>query len=125
MYIAVLIIPVPEANMDDYHAWALKSAAIFKQYGCIEVVDAWEDFIPTGKQTDFFRAVAAKEGEKIVVSWQIWPDKESFFASETRMHVDNALEVDGEIPFDASRLIYGCFKPIHTMGRAQSSGVSS
>lgn len=117
MYIAVLIIPVPEEKLNAYQEWALKSAAIFKKYGCSEIVDGWEDFVPTGKQTDFFRAVAAKEGEKIVVSWQIWPDRESFFASEARMHEDNALEVDGEIPFDAGRLVYGCFRPIQVMGR--------
>ena len=125
MYIAVLIIPVPAANMDAYHAWAVKSASIFKKYGCIEVVDGWEDFVPAGKQTDFFRAVAAQKDEKIVVSWQVWPDRESFYASESRMHEDNALEIDGEIPFDASRLVFGCFKPIHMMGRPPSIGVSS
>jgi hypothetical protein len=33
------------------------------------------------------------------------------------MHEDNALDVSGEIPFDPSRMILGCFKPISTMGR--------
>ena len=33
------------------------------------------------------------------------------------MHEDGALEVDGEIPFDAKRLIFGCFSPLHVMGR--------
>ena len=117
MYIAVLVIPVPEKNMDAYREWAEKGAAIFKKYGCMEIIDCWEDFVPAGKQTDFHRAVAAKDGEKIVCSWQIWPDRESFYSSEARMHEDNALEVSGEIPFDPSRLIYGCFKPIYTMGR--------
>ncbi len=117
MYIAVLVIPVPEEKMDAYREWARNGAAIFKKYGCMEIIDCWEDFVPAGKQTDFHRAVAAKDGEKIVCSWQIWPDRESFYASEDRMHEDNALEVSGEIPFDPSRLIYGCFKPIYTMGR--------
>ena len=115
MYIAVLVIPVPEEKMDAYRDWAVKSAAIFKKYGCIEIIDAWEDFVPHGKHTDFHRAVAEKEGEKVVVSLQIWPDKESFYSSEAKMHEDEALEVSGEIPFDASRLILGCFKTIHTM----------
>ncbi len=117
MYIAVLVIPVPEEKMDAYREWARNGAAIFKKYGCMEIIDCWEDFVPAGKQTDFRRAVAAKDGEKIVCSWQIWPDRESFFSSEARMHEDNALEVSGEIPFEAGRLIYGCFKPIYTMGR--------
>jgi uncharacterized protein YbaA (DUF1428 family) len=33
------------------------------------------------------------------------------------MQTDGRFEVSGEIPFDAKRLIYGCFAPIHTMGR--------
>jgi len=117
MYIAVLVIPVPEQNMNAYREWAVQSAAIFKQYGCLEVVDGWEDYVPDGKHTDYRRAVTAIEGEKIVVSWQIWRDKESFYVAEEKMHKDNALDISGEVPFDASRLILGCFKPIHSMGR--------
>ena len=37
MYIAVLVIPVPEEKMDAYREWAEKGAAIFKKYGCIEI----------------------------------------------------------------------------------------
>ena len=33
------------------------------------------------------------------------------------MHEDKRFEVSGEIPFDAKRLIYGCFAPIFTMNR--------
>ncbi len=117
MYIAVLIIPVPEQKIQDYEAWAEMSAAIFKRYGCLEIVDGIEDLIPIGKQTDFYRSVAARDGEKIVVSWQIWPDRDTFYASEQKMHDDGVLETSMEVPFDASRLIYGCFEPLYTMGR--------
>lgn len=117
MYISILVIPVPEENMDAYRRWAENGAAIFKKYGCLEIVEGWEDLVPTGKQTDFHRAVDAKDGEKVVCSWQIWPDKESFYASESKMHEDNALDYSGEPPFDAKRLILGCFKPLYTMGR--------
>ncbi len=118
MYIAGLVIPVPEQNMGAYRQWAENGAAVFRKYGCLEVVEAWEDFVPDGKDTDFRRAVAAEPGEKIVFSWQIWPDKESLDRAEARMHADGVLDVQGEIPFDARRLILGCFKPIHMMGRA-------
>ncbi|HET7885837.1 MAG TPA: DUF1428 domain-containing protein [Bradyrhizobium sp.] len=117
MYIAGFVIPVPEEKMEAYRAWAERGAAIFRKYGCVEIVEACEDYIPSGKYTDFRRAVDAKDGEKIVFTWQIWPDKASLESAEARMHQDNALEVSGEIPFDAKRLILGCFKPLHTMGR--------
>ena len=118
MYIAGLVIPVPQDNMEAYRAWAENSAGFFKEYGCLEVVEAWEDFVPEGKQTDFRRAVAAKDGEKIVFTWQIWRDKESFYAAEEKMHQDPRMDAAGDPPFDASRLILGCFQPILSMGRS-------
>ncbi len=117
MYICGLVIPVPGERMEAYRAWAKNGAEIFKRYGCLEIVEAWEDFVPDGKQTDFRRAVAAQPGEKIVFTWQVWPDKETFEASETRMHEDSVLDTAGEPPFDARRLILGCFTPVFTMGR--------
>jgi uncharacterized protein YbaA (DUF1428 family) len=117
MYIAGLIIPVPEDKYDAYRDWAENSAQFFNEYGCLEVVEAWEDFVPEGKQTDFRRAVAARPGEKIVFTWQIWPDKAFFEDAEIKMHQDERMDAFGEPPFDASRLILGCFQPILTIGR--------
>jgi uncharacterized protein YbaA (DUF1428 family) len=117
MYVAGLVIPVPEDRREDYRAWAENGARIFKNYGCMEIVECWEDFVPDGKETDFRRAVAAMEGEKIVLTWQVWPDKASFEAAEAKMHADGVLETAEEPPFDAKRLILGCFEPIFSMGR--------
>ena len=100
MYVAGLVIPVPETEMEAYRRWAENGARFFKDYGCIEIVECWEDFIPDGQQTDFRRAVAAKPGEKIVFTWQIWPDKAQFQAAEARMHDDPRMDSVGEPPFD-------------------------
>ena len=118
MYIAGMVIPVPADKLDAYREWAEASARIFSRYGCLEIVEAWEDFVPDGKQTDFRRAVAAEPGEKIVFSWQVWPDKASLERAEVQMHADGILDNHGEIPFDARRLIHGCFQPIASFGRA-------
>jgi uncharacterized protein YbaA (DUF1428 family) len=117
MYVAGLVIPVPGEKMDAYRQWAENGAQFFKDYGCLEIVESWEDFVPDGKQTDFRRAVAAKDGEKIVFTWQVWPDKASFEIAEEKMHHDPRMDSAGEPPFDAKRLILGCFEPIFSMGR--------
>jgi len=117
MYVCGLVIPVPEDRIDAYRSWAENGAAIFKRYGCLEIVEIWEDFVPDGKQTDFRKAVAASPGEKIVFTWQIWPDREVFQAAETRMHEDPRMDAAGQPPFDAGRLILGCFQPLTMMGR--------
>ena len=117
MYVAGLVIPVPEDKMEAYQKWAENGAEFYKDYGCVEIVESWEDNVPDGKQTDFRRAVAAKDGEKIVFTWQIWPDKASFYAAEAKMHEDGRMDTAGEPPFDAKRLILGCFQPVFSMGR--------
>jgi uncharacterized protein YbaA (DUF1428 family) len=125
MYIAGFVIPVPEEKMGAYLKWAENGAAIFREYGCIEIVESWEDNVPNGKYTDFRRAVDAKDGEKIVFSWQVWPDKATLESAEAKMHEDKRLEISGEIPFDPKRLILGCFKPVRTMGRCGGRDRSS
>jgi uncharacterized protein YbaA (DUF1428 family) len=57
------------------------------------------------------RAVDAKDAEKIVFTWQVWPDKATLEAAELRVQTDSRFDISGEIPFDAKRLIYGCFTP--------------
>lgn len=117
MYIAGLVIPVPEDKFEAYRKWAEFSANLLRDYGCLEIVESWEDNVPHGKVTDFHRAVAAQPGEKIVFTWQVWPDKETFEDTEARMHQDPRFDELNDLPFDAKRLILGCFQPIFTMGR--------
>jgi uncharacterized protein YbaA (DUF1428 family) len=118
MYVCGLVIPVPEDQVDAYRRWAESGARFFREYGCLEIVESWEDFVPEGKQTDFRKAVAARPGEKIVFTWQVWSDKESFQAAEAKMHEDPRMDSAGDPPFDAKRLILGCFQPVFEMGRA-------
>jgi uncharacterized protein YbaA (DUF1428 family) len=118
MYVCGLVIPVPEDKQEAYRQWAENGARFFREYGCVEIVECWEDFVPEGKLTDFRRAVAAEPGEKIVFTWQVWPDRESFQAAEEKMHEDPRMDTGGAPPFDARRLILGCFAPLVSVGRS-------
>jgi uncharacterized protein YbaA (DUF1428 family) len=112
MYIVGFVIPVPEAKLDDYKMWSRRASKLLMEFGCMEVVEAWEDKVPSGKYTDFRRAVNSKNDEKIVFSWQKWPDKESVEAVEKAMSEDPRFDPPGDVPFDQQRLIMGCFAPI-------------
>jgi uncharacterized protein YbaA (DUF1428 family) len=96
VYIAGFVIPVPEEKMEAYRKWAENGAALFREYGCLEIVDSWEDNVPSGKDTDFRRAVDAKRGERIVFSWQVWPDKATLESAEAKMHEDKRFEISGD-----------------------------
>lgn len=83
----------------------------------IEIVEAWEADVPDGKLTDFRRAVNLEEGEKVVFSWVIWPDKATADAAHEKMMADPRMEQMGEMPFDGKRMVFGGFEPILTVGR--------
>lgn len=117
MYVAGLIVPVPEGQREAYRAWAERGAALYRELGALEVVESWEDVVPDGVQTDFRKAVAARPGEKIVFCWQVWPDRATMEAAEMRMAEDPRFDLPAEMPFDAKRVVMGAFTPLVVSGR--------
>lgn len=124
MYVAVAALSVPEANKDAYREAAEFMANWSMDHGALEVMEAWEMEVPDGKTTDFRKAVAAPEGEKIVTGWVIWPDKATFDKANEAMMKGEGFEDHemGEMPFDGSRLIFGGFEPLVTKGRDGAGG---
>lgn len=118
MYVQGFVIAVPESKQESYLEIARKTGAKFAAYGAIEIVETWEGDVSDGKVTDFRMATKAEDGEKIVFSWMIWPDKDTCEAAKAKIEDDPFWSEDfGEMPFDGKRMIWGGFSPIFTMGR--------
>ncbi|MGZ8998639.1 MAG: DUF1428 domain-containing protein [Allosphingosinicella sp.] len=112
-YIDGFILPVPEARRQAYHDLATKAAANFRKYGAVRIVEAWGDDVREGKVTDYYRAVKAEPGEKIVFSWIEWPDKATRDSAWGKMMADPDMQPDKEdMPFDGKRMFWGGFAPI-------------
>ena len=84
-YVDGWVIAVPETNKQKFIEHAKKGDAVFMENGATRVFECWGDDVHEGKQTDFRKAVAARPGEKIVFTWQVWPDKASFEAAEAKI----------------------------------------
>jgi uncharacterized protein YbaA (DUF1428 family) len=118
MYIQGFLVPVPADKQDAYRDVAERFWPIARDCGATEHVEAWEVDVPDGEHTDFRRAVALEDGEKVVFSWVIWPDKATADASRERMMSDPRMqEFTGEMPFDGKRMVFGGFEPIVAKGR--------
>jgi uncharacterized protein YbaA (DUF1428 family) len=78
----------------------------------LRLVECWQDDVPKGKWTDFFRAVKAKRNESIVFAWMEWPDKKTRDAGHKKMQADPRMALFKDMPFDGKRMIFGGFKPI-------------
>ena len=110
-YIDGIVLPVPTDKKDDYVALSTKSAAAFRSYGAVRVVEGWGDDVPDGKVTDYKRAVAATAGETVVYSFIEWPDKATRDAGWGRMMSEDPLK-DEPMPFDGKRMFWGGFQPL-------------
>ena len=74
-------------------------------------MENWGDNVPEGKQTDLRRAVDLQDGETVVFSWIVWPDKATSDRCEASMESDERWQ-DMDMPFDGKRMIFGGFETI-------------
>ena len=59
-YVQGFIIAVPAENRDEYRRFAAEAWPIFAELGAVRLVEAWEEDVADGKDTDFRRAVQAR-----------------------------------------------------------------
>ena len=114
MYINTYVLAVPEDKKDEYVRKARMFAEIAKDYGALEIFENWELEVPDGDSTDYRRAVKAEPGEKIVVAWTIWPDRETGAKAHKGMFEDPRMAAIGSMPIDGQRMIMGGFEPVYS-----------
>jgi uncharacterized protein YbaA (DUF1428 family) len=116
-YIDGFVAAVPTADKEKYTVYARSFGSYFLEQGALRMMECWGDDVPAGKQTDFRRAVQAKDDETVVLSWIEWPDKavrDSAMARMTEaMKTDARFDpVKNPMPFDGQRMIFGGFVPV-------------
>jgi len=120
-YVEGFVIPVAVVDKDAFVAFSHEIDALFLQHGATRVWECWGTDLRHGKQTDFFRAVDAREGETVCFSWIEWPDKQTSEKAHetfsTMMETDPRFDPEtNPVPFDGKRMIFGGFEPVVTLG---------
>jgi len=112
-YVDGFVVAVPTANKDAYIKHAELTAAVFKEYGALKLVECWGDDVPEGEVTSLPMAVKCKEDETVVFSWLVWPSREVRNGAMEKAMVDPRLQPDlNPMPFDGQRMIFGGFEMI-------------
>ena len=117
------VVPVPDGKVDAYRELAAKMAKVFRQHGAKRVIEALADDVPKGEVTDFYRAVKAEDGEKVVFSFIEWADKAARDQAWEKIMADESLKPEGEMPFSGQRMFWGGFEPIFDTARAELAHV--
>lgn len=112
-YVDGFVAAVPTANKEKYLQHATEAAAIFKEYGALEVVECWGDDVPEGETTSFTMAVKRQDDETAVFAWIAWPSKAARDEAWAKIMADPRMAPDrAPMPFDGKRMIYGGFAQI-------------
>jgi uncharacterized protein YbaA (DUF1428 family) len=111
-YIDGFVLPLANGKEDAYRDMAEKFARKAHEHGAQGIVEALGDGLEHGHTTDFFRAVQAVEGENVVFSFIVWPDKATRDTAWEKIMADPEMQPSGEMPFDGKRMFWGGFKPL-------------
>ncbi len=111
-YVDGFILPISDDKVADYKPMAETFAAKAKAQGALGSLEAIGDGLEHGHTTDFFRAVQAQDGENVVFSFILWPDKATRDAGWEKIMADPEMQPGAmPMPFDGKRMFWGGFKP--------------
>ena len=110
-YITGFLTPVKTENKERYIESASKSWPLFQGYGATAQIENWGVDVPDGKLTSFPMAVKLEDGEVVVFSWLIWPDKKTADDAWAKMQEDPAM-ANMDMPFDGKRMMWGGFETV-------------
>lgn len=118
-YIDGFVLPVPTSHLEEYKLAAEQIANIWKEYGALEYHEFVGDDMMLEGTRSFVDVVDAKPEEVVVFGWVLFPSKEIRDLANKQVPEDprmaalvTPLTASSKVIFDASRMVYGGFKPL-------------
>ncbi|NKX46454.1 DUF1428 domain-containing protein [Roseicyclus persicicus] len=116
-YVQGFLLAVRADQRETYRRHAAAAWPVFQRLGCLSAEENWGVDVQPGEVTSFPQAVKLEEGEVVVFSWMVWPDRATCDAAWARMMSEPELmEGMGEMPFDGRRMMWGGFEPLFSAG---------
>ncbi len=112
-YVDGFILPLKDDKVAEYKPLAETFARKAKEQGALGSLEAIGDGLEHGHTTDFYRAVQAQDGENVVFSFILWPDKATRDAGWEKIMADPEMQPGAmPMPFDGKRMFWGGFEPL-------------
>lgn len=118
-YIDGFVFPIHKDHIDEYKEIANQVSNIWKEHGALEYHEYLIDDIELEGIRSFIEATNAQKDEWVVFGWVVFPSKDIRETANVKVPLDKRMTalvsplVDPKrLIFDASRMIYGGFKPL-------------
>jgi uncharacterized protein YbaA (DUF1428 family) len=116
-YIDGFVIPIATENIPAYQEMAAQAAAVWKEHGALEYVEAVGDDLAVEQQVPFPRMAGAHTGETVILSYIVYQSREHRDAVNAKVMADPRIQAmcnPEDAPFDFKRMAYGGFRTIVT-----------
>ena len=114
-YIDGFVLPLPKDKIESYREVATKCAAIWKEHGALEYIEAVGDDLEIKDQVSFSTLAGTASEETVVFAYIVYESREHRDAVNAKVFADPRLHAmfDPENPlFDCKRMACGGFKVI-------------
>lgn len=118
-YIDGFVLPIPKKHLDEYKQVAQVVANIWKEYGALEYFEFVGDDMKLEGTRSFPELMEATTDEAIVFGWVVFESREARDRANEQVAADPRmtdliapLTNPSRIIFDASKMVYGGFKPL-------------
>ena len=117
-YLDGFVMPMRDEGLEAYKPMAEMFARKARELGALHSMEGIGDGLEPGHTTDFFRAVNAEEGENVVFSFVVWPDKATRDSAWEKLMADPEMQPGTTpMPFDGKRMFWGGFRPFVESGQ--------
>lgn len=118
-YIDGFILPIPKIHLEKYKSVANEVAKVWKEYGALAYCEYVGDDLSMEGVRSFPECTSSTEDEVVIFGWVVFESKEARDLANERVPLDSRmtdlvgpLTDPSRLIFDASRMVYGGFKPI-------------
>ena len=115
LYIDGFVIPLKKDKVEAYRSVASKCAAIWKEHGALEYIEALGDDLEVKDMVSFPQLAHCAEDETVVFAWAVFASREARDAANAGIMADPRMtaimESSGQ-NIDCKRMAYGGFKVI-------------
>ncbi len=111
-YVDGFLLPLAADKVEQYRQAATKAGEVWMEHGALAYWETLSDDLNTEGCKSFSVCADAKENERVVFAWVVYPSREDRARIMAAVMADPRLQCNENMPFDYTRMAYAGFEPL-------------